>query len=314
MRRVGSTDLEIFPLGLGGNVFGGRLGDRAECFAVLDSFLDGGGNHIDTADSYSFWYPGNQGGESETILGEWMQSRSCRDRIVLATKVGGLPELKGLAPDVVARTADASLRRLQTDRIDLYYAHYDQEELPIEEIAQTFDRLVREGKVRYVAASNFRPERVEAWIRFARENGLSAPVALQPEYNLVSRSYERTFGPVAAAHDLGVFPYFALASGFLTGKYRDVSDTEGRFRGAAVQKFLTPEGLGVLEAMDEIAATHGCSLATIALAWLLTKPHITAPLASATSPAQLDDLLAAPRLTLAPDEIDALDRASHPFV
>lgn len=313
MVKAGRTDLEIFPLGLGGNVFGGVV-DREASFAILDAFVEGGGNFVDTADSYSFWYPGNRGGESEAVLGAWMRERGNRDRIVVATKVGGLPELKGVAPDVVARAAEASLRRLQTDRIDLYYAHYDQEDLPIEEIARGFDRLVRDGKVRYVAASNFRPERVEAWVRVARDHGLAEPVALQPEYNLVRRAYERTWAPLVERLGLAVFPYFGLASGFLTGKYRSLADTEGRFRGKAVEKHLTPEGLAVLGVMDVVAARHGCTPATVALAWLLAKPTVTAPLASATSPAQVRELLAAASLRLGEDEIEALDRASAPFV
>src|SRR5690606_9385267 len=233
MRRIGDSDLEIYPLGLGGNVFG-FTADKATSERVLDAFVPAGGNHIDTADSYSAWAPGNKGGESETIIGEWMRSRRNRDSLIIATKVAAHPEFKGLAPDNIARAAEASLRRLQTDRIDLYYAHYDDEGRSIEEIATAFDRLVRDGKVRCIGISNVQPPRITEWIRFARENGLAVPVALQPEYNLVARrNYEQNVAPLAKAEGLGVLPYFGLAAGFLTGKYRTQADLEGRARGGA---------------------------------------------------------------------------------
>ncbi len=313
MRRIGDSDLEIYPLGLGGNVFG-NTADKAASERVLDAFVAVGGNHIDTADSYSAWVPGNKGGESETILGEWMKNRGNRQSIVLATKVGAHPEFRGLAPDNIARAAEESLRRLQTDYIDLYYAHYDDDSRPIEEIAAAFDRLVREGKVRYVGISNFQPERSAAWIRFARENGLAVPVALQPEYNLVARrNYEQNVAPLAEAEGLGVLPYFGLASGFLTGKYRSPADLEGRARGRAVAKYLNDDGLGVIRALEGIASERNAAIATVALAWLLAKPTVTAPLASATTVEQLAELMAAPRLELTPDEVARLDEASAPF-
>lgn len=313
MTRIGTTDLEIFPLGLGGNTFGGRSTPE-ESREVLDAFVANGGNFIDTADSYSFWYPGNKGGESETILGDWMHRKGNRHDVVIATKVGGLPERKGLAPDVVARAAEDSLRRLQTDYIDLYYAHHDDESQPIEEIASVFDRLVRDGKVRYVAASNLSPERIDAWIRLAQENGLAVPVAIQPEYNLVSRqNYEQNIAPLAETHELGVLPYFGLASGFLTGKYRTEADLAGRPRGRAVAKYLNEDGLRVIDALEAIASTRESAIATIALAWLLSKPTVTAPLASANSVDQLTELVAAPQLELTPDEVARLDEASQAF-
>ena len=313
MRRIGDSDLEIYPLGLGGNVFG-NTADKAASERVLDAFVAVGGNHIDTADSYSAWVPGNKGGESETILGEWMKNRGNRQSIVLATKVGAHPEFRGLAPDNIARAAEESLRRLQTDYIDLYYAHYDDDSRPIEEIAAAIDRLVREGKVRYVGISNFQPERSAAWIRFARENGLAVPVALQPEYNLVARrNYEQNVAPLAEAEGLGVLPYFGLASGFLTGKYRSPADLEGRARGRAVAKYLSDDGLGVIRALEGIASERNAAIATVALAWLLAKPTVTAPLASATTVEQLAELMAAPRLELTPDEVARLDEASAPF-
>lgn len=313
MRRIGNSDLEIYPLGLGGNVFG-FTADKATSERVLDAFVAAGGNHIDTADSYSAWAPGNKGGESETIIGEWMRSRRNRDSLIIATKVAAHPEFKGLAPDNIARAAEASLRRLQTDRIDLYYAHYDDEGRSIEEIATAFDRLVRDGKVRCIGISNVQPARITEWIRFARENGLAVPVALQPEYNLVARrNYEQNVAPLAKAEGLGVLPYFGLAAGFLTGKYRTQADLEGRARGGAAAKYLNDDGLRVISTLESIATARKTAMATVALAWLLAKPTVTAPLASATSVEQLAELMAAPRLELTADEVARLDEASAPF-
>ncbi|WP_349264172.1 aldo/keto reductase [Longimicrobium sp.] len=313
MVRIGASELEIFPLGLGGNTFGNTTDERAS-MEVLDAFMAAGGNFIDTADSYSYWKPGNQGGESETILGTWMRQRGNRGDVILATKVGGHPELKGLAPDTIARAADESLRRLGTDRIDLYYAHHDDPDVPVAEIATAFDELVRAGKVRYVAISNLAPERIDEWMRLSRENGLAVPVALQPQYSLVSRQkYETTFAPLAERHGLAVFPYFALASGFLTGKYRTQADLEGAARGGAVEPYLNADGLRVVDALQSIADARGAAIATVALAWVFAKPTITAPLASATRLPQLAELMAAPGLSLTADEVAALDRASQPF-
>jgi len=313
MRRIGSTNIEIFPLGLGGNTFGNTT-DGPASEAVLDAFLDGGGTFIDTADQYSYWKPGNRGGESETILGEWMRKRKNRQRVILATKVGGWPEHKGLTPDNVNVSVDGSLRRLQTDYIDLYYAHFDDESRPIEEIAATFDSLVKAGKVRHIGISNFVPERIEGWLRAAKENGLTMPVAMQPEYSLVRRQhYERNIAPIAEKHGLAVFPYFALASGFLTGKYRTKEDLEGKARGQTVARYLSEDGLAVVEALRRIADVRGVAVATVALAWLLKKPTVTAPLASATSLKQLSELLAAPTLDLNAEEMSRLDAVSQPF-
>ncbi|HEX6039919.1 aldo/keto reductase, partial [Longimicrobium sp.] len=306
MARIGDSPLEIFPLGLGGNTFGNTT-DAAASEAVLDAFVEGGGNHVDTADAYSHWKPGNRGGESETILGEWMRRRGNRHAVQIATKVGAHPELKGLSADTIARAADASLRRLQTDYIDLYYAHFDEEGRPIEEIAGAFDRLVREGKVRAVGISNLSPERVTAWMRTARENGLAMPVALQPEYNLVGRrGYEQRYEPLAREHGLLVFPYYGLASGFLSGKYRTPADLEGAARGGKVKEYLNEDGLRVVDALLAIAKERDAAPATVALAWLLAKPTVTAPLASATRVEQLAELLAAPRLQLSADEVARL--------
>lgn len=313
MTRIGNTELEIFPLGLGTNTFGSTT-DSAASEAILDAFLDGGGNFIDTADQYTFWVPGNQGGEAETILGNWLRRHGTRDRVIIATKVGGLPSRKGLAPDTIAIAAEESLRRLQTDYIDLYYAHFDEPERPIEEIASSFDRLVREGKVRHIAISNLEPDRIEAWMRVARNEQLATPVALQPEYSLVRRrNYERNVAPVAKRHGLSVFPYYALASGFLTGKYRTREDLEGATRGRVVAEFMNEEGLEVVDVLRGIASERGVAVPTVALAWILKRPAVTAPLASANSRQQLDQLLAAPGLELTRKEIAALDKASAPF-
>ena len=313
MTNIRGTDLDIFPLGLGGNTFGGNS-DAATSEEVLDAFLDRGGNFIDTADQYAFWIPGNQGGESETILGTWMQRRGLRDRVIVATKVGGMPTLKGLAPHTITTAVEDSLRRLQTDTIDLYYAHFDDTSQTIESIATSFDALVKAGKVRYVGVSNMAGDRIEAWIQVARENGLAVPVALQPEYNLVERrGYEHGAGPLAARHGLAVFPYFSLASGFLSGKYRTRADLQGAARGKAVEAYLTDDGLAVVEALGRIASARGAAMATVALAWLLAKPTVTAPLASATSVEQLEELMAAPGLALSAADVAALDDASQPF-
>jgi aryl-alcohol dehydrogenase-like predicted oxidoreductase len=311
--HVGTSDLEIYPLGLGGNTFGMTTGAEAS-EKVLDAFVAGGGNLIDTADMYSYWVSGNSGGESETIIGEWIRSRGNRDSVITGSKVGGLPEFKGLAPENIARAADASLERLQSDYIDLYYAHFDDGTTPIAEIAAAFDGLVGAGKVRYVGVSNLSPERITGWMRVAQENNLAVPVALQPQYNLVSRqNYEQNYAPLAEAYGLGVFTYSSLAKGFLTGKYRTEADLEGAARGRAVQPYLNEVGLGVVHALESVASAHNASIATTALAWLIAKPTVTAPLASATRVDQLSELLAAANLQLSADEVATLDEASRPF-
>ncbi len=313
MALIGTSDMDIYPLGLGGNTFGNTT-DAAASEKVLDAFFAAGGTLIDTADSYSSWVPGNKGGESETIIGDWMRRRDNRDAMLIATKVSQHPEFKGLAPGNIARAAEASLRRLRTDHIDLYYAHYDDEKTPIVESARAFDALVRAGKVRYVGLSNYSAGRIDEWMRTARDNGLALPVALQPNYSLVHRkNYEKNLAPLAAAWQLGVLPYFSLASGFLSGKYRTAADLEGAARRRGVERFLNEDGLRVLVALDEVASAHDVSMATVALAWLLVKPNVVAPLASATSPRQLSDLLASRDLALSAAEVAVLDAASQPF-
>ena len=309
MERIGS--LQIFPLNLGGNVFGWTA-DKQASFAILDAFVAGGGNFIDTADGYSAWVPGNTGGESELIIGEWMNTRGNRADVVVTTKVSQHPDFSGLAYDNVIEAADASLTRLGTDYIDLYHAHFDDENTPLEETVKAFSDLVHAGKVRNIGVSNYSADRIDQWFEIAERDGYVKPVALQPHYNLVHRAtYERELAPVATARGLAVTPYFSLASGFLTGKYRTEADLAASVRGGGSKGHLTPEGLGVVNALAGIAEARGVAIATIALAWLRAKPNVVAPIASASRVEQLGDLLAAASVDLTAEEIAALDAASE---
>jgi aryl-alcohol dehydrogenase-like predicted oxidoreductase len=310
MPTIGSSDLTVFPLALGGNTFG-WTSDEATSEVVLDTFLELGGNFIDTADSYSAWAPGNSGGESETIIGQWMTRRGNRDSVVLGTKVSQHPEFRGLSAANVAAASAASLTRLGTDHIDLYYAHFDDASTPLEETVSAFNDLIVAGKVRYVGLSNYSAARVAEWFTIAEANGFALPVALQPQYNLVHRAaFERDIAPLADKHGLGVVPYFALAAGFLTGKYRTRDDLEGAARGQMVGGYFTDEGLAVVSALDEIASARGVEIATVALAWLQAKPTVVAPIASASVVGQLDSLMAAASLTLTASELARLDKVS----
>jgi aryl-alcohol dehydrogenase-like predicted oxidoreductase len=312
MVHIGKSDLDVFPLGLGGNTFG-WTSDKETSFAVLDGYVAGGGNFVDTADSYSAWVPGHEGGESETIIGEWTRARGNRDAVVIATKVDRHPKFRGLSAKNVAAGAEASLRRLGTDRIDLYYVHYDDPDVPVEEAAGAFRALQVAGKIRQVGLSNYTAPRLREWISAARAEGWPPPVALQPHYNLLEREpYESELAPAVAEFGLGVMPYYSLAAGFLAGKYRTAADNAGTARQPGAARYLTPTGLAVLAAMDKISADRGAELASIALAWLLTRPGIVAPLASARVVGQLGALLAATTLELTPDEIMSLDVASTP--
>jgi aryl-alcohol dehydrogenase-like predicted oxidoreductase len=308
-RTIGDSDLSVFPLSLGGNVFGWTA-DRDTSFAVLDGYTAAGGNFVDTADSYSAWAPGNIGGDSERILGEWFEARGNRDEIVLATKVSQHPDFKGLAGDNILRAADASLERLRTDHIDLYYAHFDDQSVPLEETVTALSGLVDAGKVRYIAISNYSPERIEEWFRITEAKGLHRAVALQPHYNLVERGFEDALLDVAERENLGVVPYFALAAGFLTGKYRDGVQVDSA-RAAGASKYLDDRGRSVLAALDDVAAAHGASVASVALAWLAAQPTVVAPIASARSLDQLPDLIASVSLELTLAELDALADASE---
>jgi aryl-alcohol dehydrogenase-like predicted oxidoreductase len=310
MTKIGKSDLDVFPLALGGNTFG-WTSDETTSHDVLDAFVAAGGNFVDTADGYSSWVPGNSGGESETILGSWFAKRGNRSSVVLGTKVSQHPDFPGLGGANVAAAADASLARLQTDYIDLYYAHFDDASTPLEETASAFNDLVVAGKVRNVALSNYSAVRVAEWFEIAERNGFALPVALQPHYNLVHRQpFEGELAPIVAEKQLGVVPYSALASGFLTGKYRSSDDLGKSPRGQGVGGYLTPEGLAVLSVLDSVASAHGEAVASVALAWLRTRPGIVAPLASARTVEQLPTLIASATLELTADEISALDEAS----
>jgi aryl-alcohol dehydrogenase-like predicted oxidoreductase len=311
MTRIGNSDLDVFPLSLGGNVFGWTA-DRDASFAVLDAFVGGGGDFIDTADGYSAWVPGNSGGESETIIGEWLASRKPQG-VVVATKVSQHPEFKGLSASNVRRAAEASLARLGVDSIDLYYAHFDDETVPLEETVAAFGKLVSDGLVRHVAVSNYTAERIREWVGIARRTGVALPVAVQPHYNLVHRNdVEETIIPVAQEFGLSLVPYYSLASGFLTGKYRSVDvagQTSPRASGAA--KYATEAGLRIIDTLEQVGDAHGSSIAATALAWLRAQPTVAAPIASARTVEQVPDLLAGARLELTPDEVDALNRVSE---
>ncbi|OQR60841.1 alcohol dehydrogenase [Streptomyces maremycinicus] len=310
LRNLGSSDLEVFPLALGGNVFGWTA-DETASFAVLDAYTAAGGNFVDTADSYSSWAEGNSGGESETIIGRWVKARGNRDDVVIATKVSQHPGFRGLSADNIKAAADASLRRLGTDHIDLYYTHFDKPEVPVEEIVGALDELVRAGKVRNIAASNISPERLQESLEFSDREGLARYVALQPHYNLVSRgTYEGALQDVAARFGLAAVPYYALAAGFLTGKYRP-GTTVASARAAGAAKHLdTERGRNVLTALDEIAQAHDAQIPTVALAWLAAQPTVAAPIASARTVEQLPALLEVARLELTAEEISRLTRAS----
>ncbi|HEX6242294.1 MAG TPA: aldo/keto reductase [Polyangiales bacterium] len=311
MLTLPNTDLQVFPLCLGGNVFGWTA-DQAQSFRVLDAFREGGGNFIDTADTYSSWVPGNQGGESETILGRWLKARGGRERVVIATKVGKLPSLLGLSRGTIERAVEASLARLQTDYIDLYYAHEDDAKVPLEESLGAFDALVRTGKVRHIAASNYSPARLEESLRVAAARGLSRWVALQPHYNLLERAvYEDELRDVVARNGLSCLPYFALAKGFLSGKYRAANSAGESARAGAAKAYLDPRGLQVLNALDEVARDRAASVTAVALAWLRAQPTVSTPIASARTTEQVAQLLEGGRLTLNADDLAKLNHASR---
>lgn len=310
MRRtaLGTTGLKIAPLVLGGNVFDWTA-DRGTSFAILDAFLDAGFNAIDTADVYNRFAPGLEGGESETIIGEWMKDRGVRDRVVLITK-GGLSMgegLHGLGREYLPRACEASLRRLQTDYIDVYMAHRSDREVPIEETLETFQSLIACGKVRHAGCSNYTAGELRAALA-ASAGGRARFEVVEPHYNLADRGrYEGDLEDVCSKHHLGVIPYYALAAGFLTGKYRRQEDLDGSARRRTVSEYLNPRGFALLEAISAIAGRHGATHAQVALAWLMARPSISAPITSATSVAQLSDILKAADLKLELDDLEALD-------
>ena len=309
MRKLGRSGIEVAPLCLGGNVFGWTA-DEKTSFAILDAFVEAGFGFIDTADAYSRWVPGHAGGESETVIGNWLAARGFasgrgREKLVIATKVGLLDSRPGLTAANIVAACEDSLKRLHTDHIDLYQSHKD-DGTPQDETLEAFGRLVKAGKVRAVGASNFDATRLEAAERIAEEGGFPRYDTLQPLYNLIERDFERALQPLCVAEEIGVIPYYALAAGFLTGKYRKPEDAEGKARGGTVAKYLTPDNLALLDRMDRVARAHGVGLAEVALAWLQGRPAVVAPIASATSLEQLAALIRGATLKLTEEEIAAI--------
>lgn len=313
LRRLGRTDLSIAPLVLGCNVFGWTA-DEKTSFDLLDRFVDGGLNAIDTADSYSTWVPGHSGGESETIIGKWMKARGNRNRVLVFTKVGSEmgPGLKGLKADYIERAVEASLQRLQTDVIDLYQSHWPDPDTPYEETLGAYSRLIEKGKVRFIGASNLDAAQVSEALSVSAEKGLPRYETLQPEYNLYDRdSFDGSLRELCMAEHLGVICYFGLARGFLSGKYRSEADLSKSPRGASIgERYLNPRGMRILHALDAIAATHAATPAEVALAWLIARPGVTAPIASATGVEQMASLIRSVHIDLSPDDIASLDQAS----
>jgi aryl-alcohol dehydrogenase-like predicted oxidoreductase len=311
-RRLGRSELMVSPLCLGGNVFGWTV-DETTSFKLLDAYAGEGLNFIDTADVYSVWVPGNTGGESETIIGKWMKARGNRDKLVIATKVGSemAPGKKGLSRDYIRSAVEDSLRRLQTDYIDLYQSHRDDPNTPQQETLGAYEELIREGKVRAIGASNFTAARLQESLEVSEKLGLPRYESLQPEYNLYNRAgYESELEPLCRKQEIGAIPYYGLASGFLTGKYRSEADFGKSPRGGRMAAYLNDRGRRILSALDQIAARKNASQAQIALAWLMARPGLTAPIASATSLEQMKDLVASTRLRLDAADIEQLDQAS----
>jgi aryl-alcohol dehydrogenase-like predicted oxidoreductase len=311
-RRLGDTELEIVPVVFGGNVFGWTA-DEARSFELLDAWVDRGFNCIDTADVYSTWVPGHAGGESEKIIGKWLKQSGKRDEVVLLTKVGMEMKSggKGLSKKYILEEVEQSLKRLKTDRIDLYQSHKDDESVPLEETLEAYAQLIDEGKVRYIGASNYKGGRLAAAEDLAEREKLPAYKTLQPEYNLHDRKgYEEDLAPVAEKYGLGVIPYFSLASGFLTGKYQSAEDAKGKNRETRVQKYFDERGMKILKALKKVSEETGAEQAAVSLAWLLEQPTITAPIASATNTQQMEALFAAVELKLSAAQLAALTDAS----
>jgi aryl-alcohol dehydrogenase-like predicted oxidoreductase len=312
LRELGRSGLKVSPVCLGGNVFGWTADEKAS-FAVLDDFIGSGGNFIDTANVYSSWVPGHQGGESETVLGKWLKSRGNRDKIIVATKVGA--EMgdgrKGLKAGYIAQAVEESLKRLQTDTIDLYQSHRDDADTPQEETLEAYGKLVKAGKVRAIGASNFTADRLAAALAISAKHGLPRYESLQPEYNLYERaSYEKELEPLCRKEQIGVIGYFGLASGFLTGKYRSEADLKKSQRGEDIGQYLNERGFRILKALDQVAAEAKATPAQVAVAWLIARPSVTAPIVSATKVEQSHDLIKAMRLKLSAAQIEALNQAS----
>ncbi len=308
--RLADTDLDVFPLCLGGNVFGWSI-DEERSFAVLDAYVAGGGNFIDTADSYGRRGPGGAG-ESERIIGRWIAARGNREQLVIATKVGMSPDLSGLSRATIRQGIEGSLQRLGIDTVDLYYAHKDDLDTPLEETLGAFGELIAEGKIRHAAASNYSAARLEEVLNIGQGDGMASYVALQPHYNLLERGeYEGELAGVCERHGLACIPYFGLARGFLSGKYRrDGADVDSPRAAGVRESYFNDRGFAMLGALDEIAAAHDAPVAAVSLAWLLAQPTVLAPIASATSTEQLTELLACAKLELSPAELDRLSAAS----
>lgn len=313
LRTLGRSGLKVSPLAFGGNVFGWTA-DEAISMQLLDRFVDEGFNFIDTADMYSRWAPGHKGGESETIIGNWLKQSGKRDKVIIATKLGMEmgPDKKGLAPGYIRSAVEDSLKRLQTDYIDLYQSHVDDANTPIADTLGAYDELIKSGKVRVIGASNYSAERFEEALAVSKEHNLPRYESMQPNYNLYDRGdFEAKLQKICVDHEVGVIPYFSLAAGFLTGKYRSESDAAGKARERMVKKYLNPRGLRILDALDTVAKDSGSTPAQVAIAWLSAQPAITAPIASATSLEQLEQLFKATRLNLSKAQLEELDKASR---
>lgn len=310
-REIGNSGIKVSPFAFGGNVFGWTI-DEPTSFQVLDAFVDMGLEFIDTADVYSRWKPGNKGGESETIIGNWLKKSGKRDKVIIATKVGNpMGEKKGLSKTNITQAVEASLTRLQTDYIDLYQSHNDDQDIPLLETLETYTELIKQGKVRAIGASNYGGERLKEALQVSKDNNLAAYQSLQPEYNMYDREhYERELEPVCLENNIGVINYYSLASGFLTGKYRSENDLSKSARGQGVKKYLNDRGYKILAALDQVAAQYKTTPAGVALAWEIARPGITAPIASATSIKQLQEITAAVNLELNSEAIDFLTKES----
>jgi len=312
LRQIGNTGIQVAPLALGGNVFGWTA-DEETSFKVLDAFVDAGFNLVDTANTYSKWLPGHKGGESETVIGKWFKKSGKRDKVIIATKVG--MEMgdgkKGLAKSYILEEVEASLKRLQTDHIDLYQSHQDDANTPLEETLEAYAQLIKQGKVRVIGASNYKADRLREALKISEQKGIPRYECLQPHYNLYEREdYEKNLEPLVREKNIAVIPYFSLASGFLTGKYRTEADFGSSARGGGMKKYFNDRGFRILAALDEVSKEYETSLAAVAIAWLIAKPSITAPIASATSLRQVDHLIRGAELQLTSASIAKLDQAS----
>ncbi len=312
LREIGKSGIKVAPFVFGGNVFGWTA-DQNTSFSLLDAFLDAGFNFVDTADVYSRWAHDGTGGQSETVIGNWLKRKGSRDKIIIATKVGMqmAPDKDGLSGKYIRQAVEDSLKRLQTDYIDLYQSHKDDEQTPLEETLSTFAELIKEGKVRAIGASNYKADRLAEALKVSEQHNLPQYQSLQPEYNLYDREdYEKNLEPLIKEKGLGVITYFSLASGFLTGKYRSENDLNQSKRGQGIKKYLTPRGTAIIDALDKAAKEYSVTPAAVALAWVVARPSVTAPIASATSIQQLNELVKAAEIKLSKETIEELTKAS----